>query len=220
MSSSFFKSGDEAVTFIGGENGGTRWTDDSLTAIMKVHNQEQKENIMSSMVVCPLGARCLTGNTQHKKGSQSLENCLAASNGRISGATASSSDISSEFVSEVVEEKTSIFSKENHIMKFINNLDDIQLHYLDDDGTTIVSQTLGGLLNSGVAVGEGDELELESVTYQNQEIDPYNVHLFWISEDEESDFETVTDLMSYMESGDPIDPDDDQEMSFYAAGID
>lgn len=102
-------------------------------------------------------------------------------------------------------------------MDLIDNLDNIQLHYLDDDGITIVSQNLEGLLNSGVAVGEGDELELESVTYQNQEIDPYTVHLFWFSE--EGDFETVTDLMSYMESGDPIDPETDQEMIFDYAKI-
>lgn len=65
---------------------------------------------MSNMVACPLGTRCLTGNTQHQKGSQSLENCLVASSGRMSGAAVSSGDISSEFVSEVAEEKTSIFS--------------------------------------------------------------------------------------------------------------
>ena len=88
---------------------------------------------------------------------------------------------------------------------------DIQIHYLWDDGFSIVSQTIDGLLDSGVAVGDGGELELDSVTYQGKEIDPSTVILVW---EGEGNYHTEIDLISYMESGDPIDPSTDDIMNF------
>lgn len=55
---------------------------------------------MAKMVTCPLGPKCLTGNTQHKQGSLALKNCQKAGSGGGERGTFDPRSVASDFVSE------------------------------------------------------------------------------------------------------------------------
>lgn len=55
---------------------------------------------MANMVTCPLGPKCLTGNTHHKQGSLALKNCQKVGSGGGERGAFGPRSVASDFVSE------------------------------------------------------------------------------------------------------------------------